>query len=441
MRNLNSLTDQQLLDVLCASKDATAIYAGDEFRIEFANDAMLNIWGKDKAVIGMAFEKALPELAGQSFNELLKKIWQTGESYTAVAQPTTLLKAGKLETLSFDFTFKAIVDANEKIYAILHTATEVSNRISTEHAANDLAYTQVTNEQLGAINEKYLASNDKFQEANKKLQLSYQDLNQVNAELGKEKLRTEQIVANTPVGLTILKGEDLVIETANAQILEIWSRNTEEVIGHRLLDVFPELESQQFPKLLATVLEKGETIALNGIDVIIGKLDGTSKFIIVDFSYIPLFNAEGKTDSVLVTVQDVTQVAKTSRLLKESENELKQLNHELEQSNKQLQSSYKEIGVLNEEYQATNNSLEELSKQITKLNNELSERNETLMHTEAGFRRLIAQAPMPMMLLKGDRLVVETSNKAMLEIIGKDASIIGKSLFEEMPELVGQPAA
>ncbi|GAB3787414.1 hypothetical protein GCM10028818_52350 [Spirosoma horti] len=55
-------------------------------------------------------------------------------------------------------------------------------------------------------------------------------------------------------------------------------------------------------------------------------------------------------------------------------------------------------------------------------------------------RNLIEQAPAAMMLLKGESLVIELINQAMLGLIDWQGDVIGKSLLAVMPELVGQPA-
>lgn len=62
-----------------------------------------------------------------------------------------------------------------------------------------------------------------------------------------------------------------------------------------------------------------------------------------------------------------------------------------------------------------------------------------LEESEQRFRSLILDAPMATALYKGKDLIIEIANPAMLELWGKDESVIGKPLHEALPELVGQP--
>jgi two-component system sensor histidine kinase VicK len=59
---------------------------------------------------------------------------------------------------------------------------------------------------------------------------------------------------------------------------------------------------------------------------------------------------------------------------------------------------------------------------------------------ESRFKSMIAQSPVPMLVTKGDDMIFDEVNPAMLELIGRDESIKGKTLFDGMPELRGQEA-
>lgn len=51
---------------------------------------------------------------------------------------------------------------------------------------------------------------------------------------------------------------------------------------------------------------------------------------------------------------------------------------------------------------------------------------------------LFSQAPVAMCLLTGDNFSINSANPQMLEIWGKEASVIGRSLFEILPEIIEQ---
>ncbi len=177
------------------------------------------------------------------------------------------------------------------------------------------------------------------------------------------------------------------------------------------------------------------------------------------------------------------QIHEARKLLENRELLLQESNEELTVLNEELQTTNEELGTLNEEYSTINEELEEANLKISLLNDRLKEENHGLVsdgkgfqdslarldgsnkiledrnkelralndtiiqlngklsESQAGFTNLIAQAPVAMMLVKGEDFIVTMINRKMLELIGKEADIIGKPLFEELPELKGQKAA
>jgi PAS domain S-box-containing protein len=51
----------------------------------------------------------------------------------------------------------------------------------------------------------------------------------------------------------------------------------------------------------------------------------------------------------------------------------------------------------------------------------------------------LASSPAPTALYSGENIIIRFANRGMLELWGKDASVIGKPLMEALPELEGQP--
>ncbi|UEG54223.1 PAS domain-containing protein [Mucilaginibacter daejeonensis] len=118
-------------------------------------------------------------------------------------------------------------------------------------------------------------------------------------------------------------------------------------------------------------------------------------------------------------------------------------NYELDSALQREQALNEELASANEELSATNDELNRSQQSLASLNNELEDRvrqrTKDLSESEARFKNLIQQAPVPMLVLRGDDMVFDTFNAPMLELISRDRSIRGKTLFEGMPELIGQP--
>ncbi|MVM34556.1 response regulator [Spirosoma sp. HMF4905] len=64
--------------------------------------------------------------------------------------------------------------------------------------------------------------------------------------------------------------------------------------------------------------------------------------------------------------------------------------------------------------------------------------NQSRRLEELRLRNLVQQAPVAMLLVKGENLVIDLINQTMLDLIQREADVLGKPLLEAMPELQGQ---
>ncbi|GGH11454.1 PAS domain S-box protein [Pedobacter zeae] len=184
------LSYEQLLEVFNLTHTATAIHVGETAIIQTANDAMLKIWGKDRSVIGKSLEEALPELKGQPFIDMFRRVWLEGLVISGQDTAADLIINGELKTFYFDFEYRAIKDNQGKTICILHTAVDVSERV-LKHEALERAMEReealqreqtlneelaTTVEELESTNEELVATNEELHETQEKLRLLNNDL-------------------------------------------------------------------------------------------------------------------------------------------------------------------------------------------------------------------------------------------------------------------------
>jgi PAS domain S-box-containing protein len=476
-----------LLEILKQSTQATAIYTGPKFIIQLASADMLNFWGKDETIIGKTFDHALPQMESQPFSRALEKVWNTGQLCKEKDVEATLYINGLLVSSYFDIVYKPIFNASGKILCILHTITDATQRVNAWKLVREKEKReQQINEELEEPNAKYRAANAELTQATDKLAHTYNKL--VLTEH-----RLQQLVHSAPIGLSLLRGKNMLVEIANQEMLRIWGHKEQEVIGKPLLEVFPILDGQVFSQQLDKVFISSEKISLREVMYSSSTTEsGGQKYLTIDF--IPILDLEGKVESIMATVQDTTEQVQAVLALEANERKFQEYNEELavlneelqttheelQTTNEELQTSNDELGALNEEYTSTNEQLEEYNNAVKSINATLRERNDNLntsnsayqqenqnlnlandsleqnnteltalnsaitlinnklIDSEAGFRNLIDQAPIAILLVKGEDFIVEMINSQMLKIIGRDESIIGKPLFQEIPELLGQ---
>ncbi len=66
-----------------------------------------------------------------------------------------------------------------------------------------------------------------------------------------------KILTELPIAISILSGDDLVIELANHKNLSLWQKTSEEVLNKPFLEVYPFLESTAIAIILQDVLQSG----------------------------------------------------------------------------------------------------------------------------------------------------------------------------------------
>lgn len=217
------LSNDQLLEVFNLTHTATAVHVGETAIIQAANDAMLRIWGKDRSIIGKSLEDALPELKGQPFIEMFRKVWLEGLVISGKDTAADLVIDGKLQTFYFDFEYRAIKNDVGKTICILHTAIDVSERVFRQEAVERalekeeaLQREQILNEELAATVEELATTNEELVATNEELQETQETLHVLNNELELRVVeRFNQLSESEKRFRTMAEGTDIFIAVAD----------------------------------------------------------------------------------------------------------------------------------------------------------------------------------------------------------------------------------
>ncbi|MBU1820594.1 MAG: PAS domain S-box protein, partial [Bacteroidetes bacterium] len=135
--------------------------------------------------------------------------------------------------------------------------------------------------------------------------------------------RFRNLITQAPVAIGLLRGPNLVIETANSLILELWGK-TQEIIGLPLIKALPEIEGQGFMERLMSVYTTG--ISHYGYEVSAqlfrrNKLEAAY----FNFVYAPIRETGDKISGVAVIASEVTQQVIAKKELEESEERFRNL--------------------------------------------------------------------------------------------------------------------
>lgn len=250
-------SEQRLRNLIAEAHVATGVYLGREMRIEYANDAMIRLWGKDRSVIGKTLREALPELEGQPFHDLLDNVYATGRMYLGKEDRVDLMVNGKLETGYYHFTYKALRNHDGRIYGILNMAIDVTDQF--------LYKTRVE----------------------------------------RSEAHLKHLVMTAPVAMCILLGPSHIVETANDKMIELWGKPRESLMNRPVFENLPDTREQGLEPLLAKVYESGKAFRANERPVSLIRY-GKHETIYLNFVCEPYRNIDGEIIGVLVISIDVT---------------------------------------------------------------------------------------------------------------------------------------
>jgi len=324
-------TDSDLLQVLALSEDATAIYHTDEMVIAFANDAIIQIWGKDRSVIGKTIEEALPELHDQPFKQIFLDVMRTGITYQSDDMPADLVVDGKRQTFYFDFKYRAIKNEAGETYCVMNTARDVTARyLGRKAIAEAERREQDLNEELAASNEELVASNEELAASNEELTSLNEELSAINEELQEA---TDQV---SSLNRNLKYSEDNLNFAIDAANLGTWDLDPSVMSfagNERLRNWFGLRPYQEIPLDQATnvILEQDRERVLAAIEKAMdhqsGGLYDTKYTIMNPLTGIPrkvrakgkaLFDENGQAIRFSGTLQDITEEEQTRIELEES---------------------------------------------------------------------------------------------------------------------------
>ncbi|WP_303463160.1 PAS domain S-box protein [Tamlana sp. 1_MG-2023] len=248
-----------------------AIFRGPNFKTEMANKNYLLIVDKtEEEFIGKPLFESLPEVK-DLIAPLFQGVMDTGEAFYSPELSVSLNRGGKMELCYFNLVYHPLKEENGEISGIMVVASEVT----------------------ATIKAKYL--------------------------LEESERHFRNLVMQSPIPMTILKGKNHIIESANtAMIKTIWRKKEKDILGKPIIEVFPELKEQKYPELLSQVYNLGISHTEKESVALIKGDDGIKKFYL-DFEYKALTEPNGDIFGVMITANDVTDKVEARQKVEEAE--------------------------------------------------------------------------------------------------------------------------
>jgi PAS domain S-box-containing protein len=151
-----------LTNFIMQSPVGMCILKGPNHIIEIANDSQLELWGRDRdSVMHKPVLEALPEGRSQGVEEILNKVYTTGEIYRAYELPVKMFRNGQMESFYVNVEHRPYIGTNGRIEGIMSVSTEITELVLARHKI----------EEVVAKRTRELAeANEALQENNKELE-------------------------------------------------------------------------------------------------------------------------------------------------------------------------------------------------------------------------------------------------------------------------------
>lgn len=126
---------QRLSEIFYRAPSMMCILRGSEHVFERANELYLRLIG-DRKVIGKPIRKALPEIEGQGFVELLDRVYHSGEPIIGTETPVMLNRSSgqPIETRYVDFVYQPMRETDGSISGVFVQGVDVTDHKRAEQA-------------------------------------------------------------------------------------------------------------------------------------------------------------------------------------------------------------------------------------------------------------------------------------------------------------------
>jgi PAS domain S-box-containing protein len=249
---------------------AVVVFRGPRLVIELANPAVCQFWGRTHAeVINKPLLEALPEVAGQGFDQLLGEVLTTGNPLEAEEVSAVLWRGGQLETVYFNHFYQPLYEPDGTISGVVVFAHEITGQV----------------------------------ESRRKVE---QSEGQVRA-----------VIESAPFPIGVYVGREMRIAFINKANLDALGKS-KEVIGRFYGEMLSDSNKKQVLAQLDEVFTTGIPVHATNVraEIVIGQKKQEFYY---NYSLIPLLDPSGKIYGVMNTAVDVTEINQARKKAEESE--------------------------------------------------------------------------------------------------------------------------
>lgn len=252
-------------------------------------------------------------------------------------------------------------------------------------------------------------------------------------------------ISLAPIPIFVIDPDLMKLEYANARFLDLVNEETQEIAALNLSDILGQDLSPAtysfFLQLKNTSDNTGVPVQIPGMESTVAPFSGYSYFagrleeadgikMKIAVWLIAKTTIATETDTSITGDQTFLNQRSKEEILSDIKPTEKRPNIEYVQVSEESQQTGTDSLRVAEYYIEKSESVEE--QQV------VSETRTQLETSREWFKNMVHSSPVAMLITKGENMVFDVINNAMLNLIGRDSSVLGKPWFEAIPELVGQ---
>ena len=269
------------ISLIISSRFPMFLWWGDEL-LQFYNDAYrksLGNNGKHPAALGQCGADCWPEI-WPTVQPMIDQALAGGAATWCEDILLPIFRNNQIENVYWTFSFSKVKDAPGKTGGVLVICSETTEKVHAD-----------------------------------------QKMEKTLAELADRESKLRYMLQDAPVSIAMFTGYDFIIESANKQALKEWGKG-EEVIGKPLVHVSPELNGQPFLKLLKDVMDTGIPYYGNEVRGLLKQQHKLEEFY-ANFVYQPMKDENGKTKSILMVANVITEQVAARKKVEQAEEMLR----------------------------------------------------------------------------------------------------------------------
>jgi PAS domain S-box-containing protein len=262
-------TESTFRDIVEISPFPVYMCTGDDMIISVANNATLKAWDRDSSVIGKPFFEALPELEDQPFLGYLQNVYRTGKPFYSDNSRVDLLVGGKLQTFYYKFTYQPMYNTDGKVYGVAAFNTDVTELERAKQAVEE------------------------------------------------SEMTLYNLVRQAPVGICIIRAEDLMIEVVNDSYLELVGKKRRELENQTIWAAVPEA-AELYAPIMNRVISTGIAFVAKEAEILLIR-NNKPEMLFIDFVYEPVRHFDGTINAIMAIAIDVTDQVIARRSIEDIE--------------------------------------------------------------------------------------------------------------------------